>query len=297
MLYVVSLSFLVAYLLDCDSTSVLVPHVSCLTDVTVPTGHHHAMLLQLLQLFIQYVLKYANVLVTQMRMVYEYVTRPVQSGAGILPWEQCVFAEFVHYQRLAQLVQVLSELCVAGRCCLHPHLPWIREVTSLPSILFHIVSGRRPKGAHATLLWATHEGDSNSLDQTPHKGTISLFELVLLASVNSAGMGHECPDTISGRLQGSFDNCVLGEKNVCKFGSRVKRDGGQILGTDLHHFLLGVELDRGRSHTVQLGRNGHDTRRRGIGELGCLPHQGKQAVDEQKVTKVIDCKVAVKPIR
>ena len=42
-----------------------------------------------------------------------------------------------------------------------------------------------------------------------------------------------------------------------------------------------------------LGRNGHDTRGRGVGDLGRLPHQGKQAVDEQKVTKAIDCKVAV----
>jgi len=209
------------------------------------------MLLQLLhRLYNVYVFKYANVVVIQMRMVYECVLGRVQSSARIFPWEQCVFAEFVHYQRLAQLVQVLSELCAADRCCLHPHLAWVREVISLPSILFHIVSGRCPKGAYTTLLWVTHEEDSDSLDQTPYKGTISLFELVLLTSVNSAGMGRHCPNTISGGFQGSFDNCVLGENNVCKFGSRVKRDGGQIFGTDLQHFLLGGELDRGRRHTV-----------------------------------------------
>ena len=243
-----------------------------------------------------YVFTYGNVLV-QMRILYERDPSRVQSRPRILPWEQRVFAEFVHYQRLAQLVQVLSELRIAGLCCLFPHLAWVRKVISLPPILFHIVSGRCPKGAHTALLWVAHEGDSDSLDQTSYKGAISLFELVLLASVNSAGMGHHCPDTIPRRLQGPFDKRVLGEKNICKLGSRVKRDGGQILGTNFHYLFLGGELDRGRCHAVQLGRNGHDPWGRGVGELGCLPHQRKQAVDEQKVSEVIDSKVTIDPIR
>lgn len=83
---------------------------------------------------------------------------------------------------------------------------------------------RRPKGTYAALHWIVHEGDGDSLDQAAYKRTVSLFDLILLTSVNGAGMGCHDQDTISGRFWGSFDQRVLGEKNVCKLDPRVKRD-------------------------------------------------------------------------
>ena len=149
-------------------------------------------------------------------------------------------------------MRALPKLRIANSYRLLPHLPWICEAVTLPPTLFQVFNGGRPKSTHAALLSVAHEGNSDSLDQTVHMGTISSFELVLLISVDGAGMGSCGEDVISGRFQDSFDQRVLGEKDVWELGPRVECDSGQILGTVFHDFL-GGELDRRRSHMVQLG--------------------------------------------
>lgn len=92
-----------------------------------------------------------------------------------------------------------------------------------------------------------------------------------------------------------LDETILDEEEVGELRARVKTVGGH--GLALFVDLSGVgEFDGGRSSLVQGGRDGDDTWGASVGEFGCFMDEGKEAVGQKEVPKVVHGKMAVYPV-